>query len=64
MKQALNIEQTSNQPKSHVSSTKLNICAILSQMKKHREAIEYAKSAVQDLLEIRRLVEIKQIEDR
>jgi hypothetical protein len=32
-------------------------------MKKHKEAIEYAKSAVRDLLEIKQIVEIKQIQD-
>jgi tetratricopeptide (TPR) repeat protein len=49
MKQALEREEESQQPKSHIASTKLNICAILSQMRKHRMAIDFVSSAIRDL---------------
>jgi hypothetical protein len=56
-------EIKSKQPKSHIASTKLNICAVLSSLGKHNEAIKYAVSAVGDLIVIVKLVRISQIED-
>ena len=61
MKQALEKEEESNQPRSHIASTKLNICAILSQLIKHQQAIDYANSAVRDLLTTLRIVKIKNL---
>lgn len=63
MKKALENEVMSGQPKSHIASTKLNICAILSQLEKHHQGIEFANSAIQDLLTTLRIVRIKNIRD-
>lgn len=63
MTQALSVETKSKQPKSHIASTKLNICAILSSLDKHKEAIKYAVSAVADLIVIVKLIRISQISD-
>jgi len=38
-------------PLSHLASTKLNICAVLSQLGRHTEAKQFAKEAVQHLFE-------------
>ena len=61
MKQALEKEEDSKQPRSHIASTKLNICAILSQLEKHHVAIEYANSAIRDLLMTLKIVTIKNL---
>jgi hypothetical protein len=63
MSAALAEEIKSQQPKSHIASTKLNICAILSTLDKHKEAIKYAVSAVADLIVIVKLIRIAQIPD-
>ena len=63
MKKALENEVMSGQPKSHIASTKLNICAILSQLEKHHQGIEFANSAITDLLTTLRIVRIKSIKD-
>jgi len=63
MKQALTLEQCIRQPKSHQASTKLNICAILSQLSKHKEAIKYATSAVSDLMITLKLIKISIIKN-
>ena len=63
MKQALENEISSGQPKSHISSTKLNICAILSQLGKHNEAIGFVLSAIQDLQLTLEIVKVKLIKD-
>ena len=51
------------QPISYIASTKLNICAILSQLKRHEKAIVFANSAISDLLITLQLVRIKNLED-
>ena len=63
MSSALKEEIRSKQPKSHIASTKLNICAILSSLGKHKEAIRYAVSAVADLIVIVKMIRISQITD-
>ena len=63
MSQALMEEERSRQPKSHIASTKLNICAILSSLSKHKEAIKYAVSAVADLIIVLKLIRINMIPD-
>ena len=63
MKQALENEEATEQPKSHIASTKLNICAILSQLGRHQNAIEYALSAIQDLILTIQVVKINQIQN-
>lgn len=63
MKNALKQEVRSSQPKSHIASTKLNICAILSSLSKHSEAIRYAVSAIEDLSLTLKLVRISMIKD-
>ncbi len=63
MKQALENEEATEQPKSHIASTKLNICAILSQLGRHQNAIEYALSAIQDLIMTIQVVKINQIQN-
>lgn len=42
MQDSLNVEKGTNLPKSHIASTKLNICAILSRMERHQEAVAQA----------------------
>lgn len=63
MSSALKEEIKSRQPKSHIASTKLNICAILSSLGKHKQAIKYAVSAVADLIVIVKMIRISQISD-
>jgi len=41
----------------------LNICAILSQLKRHKEARKYAASAVSDLMTELRIIRMKAIKD-
>jgi len=59
MHNALDLELSCRLPGPHTSSTKLNICAILSLLKRHREARKYAASAVSDLLAELRLIRLK-----
>eukprot|EP00347_Sterkiella_histriomuscorum_P004569 403359964 len=57
MKLALKCESESHQSLSNIASTKLNICAILSLLKKHQKAIYYVYSSINDYekaLEIQR----------
>lgn len=61
MKSALKSEERSGQPKSHIASTKLNICAILSLLHKHSEAIKFVDSAIYDLTDTLRLIKIQLI---
>ena len=63
MLNALEIEEQCDLPESHLASTKLNICAILSSLSKHTEAIEYANSACADLIEALKLIRIKCLPD-
>ena len=49
MLSALNSDIKNKAPLSHVASTKLNICAILSILGKHLTAIEFALEAVTHL---------------
>ena len=46
MVEALKTDIANKAPKSHIASTQLNICAILSLLGKHVAAIKYAKEAV------------------
>ena len=46
---ALKADILNNAPKSHIAGTQLNICAILSELGRHRSAIEYAKVAIEHL---------------
>ena len=46
---ALNADITNKAPKSHIASTQLNICAILSQLGKHLVAAKYAQEAISHL---------------
>jgi tetratricopeptide (TPR) repeat protein len=63
MLKALELEEQCDLPESHLASTKLNICAILSSMSKHTEAVQYANSACSDLIEALKLIKIKCLPD-
>ena len=60
LKMALEIE-TKSSLNSSIASTKLNICAILSSLMKHSEAIKYAASAIGDLLKRLKFIKIKKL---
>ena len=64
MNQALEKETESRQPKSHIASTKLNICAIYSTLKKHDKAVEIALSAINDLRRTLQIVKLNAERDR
>lgn len=56
---ALDFEKECNLQRSHISSTKLNICAILSLMSKHKEAIKFCASAITDILDSLKIIKVK-----
>ncbi len=51
MELSLKSDLANNAPLSHTASTKLNICAILSTLKRHSEARVFAQEAVKHLLD-------------
>ena len=52
LKKALKLElKTKNLDAINLAGTMLNICAIFSQLKKHKKAIKYASSAVAQIEE-------------
>jgi hypothetical protein len=63
MFQALELEKESNIQSSQIAGTKLNICAILSQLDKHEEASSYCISAIQDLLKTLKAIKIRLTRD-
>ena len=63
MKKALQNEINTLQPISYIASTKLNICAILSQLQRHDKAIIFATSAISDLSITLQIVRVKKMED-
>ena len=63
MVSALQLEKDCDIPQNQLASTKLNICAILSQMKKHYDAIRYCESGIQDLKNVLKMVKIKLIKN-
>ena len=46
MEHSLASDLLNNAPAAHIASTKLNICAVLSTLKRHIEARKFAKEAV------------------
>ena len=51
MELSLKADIQNKAPLSHLASTKLNICAILSMLKRHSEARKLAEEAVKHLVE-------------
>ena len=62
LKKSLEIEIYASHDKVSIAGTHLNICAILSYLGKHKQAIKHAKVAI-DLLEISR-VSFEEIEKK
>ena len=52
MKLSLKSDRENKVPLSHLASTKLNICAVLSSLSRHSEARHYAKEAIQELEQV------------
>ena len=46
LKQTFEIEQAGNYSKNQIAQTSLNLCCVLSKMKKHKAALEYAMKAI------------------
>lgn len=61
MKKALKNDVESGQPASYISSTKLNICAVLSELNRHDQAIIFASSAISDLKTTLRVLKNKSL---
>lgn len=51
MELSLKSDLENNAPLSHTASTKLNICAILSTLERHSEALVFASEAVKHLFD-------------
>ena len=51
MELSLKADIANKAPQSHLASTKLNICAVLSSLKRHTEARRLAEEAVRHLVE-------------
>ena len=63
MLKALKVESESAISKSQQAGTKLNICAILSQLNKHTEAIKYCKAATNDLMATLKMIRLKNMKN-
>ena len=61
MLNALHMETDCELP---TASTKLNICAILSQLQRHNESIKYCASGITDLMAALKTIKIKCMTDR
>ena len=49
MELSLKADVENGAPRSHIASTKLNICAVLSSLKRHVDAKQLAQEAVREL---------------
>lgn len=61
---ALSLESECGITLSQIAGTKLNICAILSSLKKHKDSIRYCASGISDLMNILKIIKIKRIKDK
>lgn len=64
MLKALKVESEADLLKSQQAGTKLNICAILSQLNKHNEAIKYCKAATNDLMTTLKIIRLKNMKNK
>lgn len=64
MLNALQLEELIPVSKSQQAGSKLNICAIMSQLDRHHDAIHYCQMAIEDLLETLKVLKISLVKQR